>query len=125
MSATYHIGVTAAHQDSLPSAPRAISRWAGIAYHAVMSDAREPEATDTPEPIDPELLEILRCPLTRSRLRREDDDLVAEQPEGAGLRYPIREGIPILLIEEATLPEGVASLEQFKERYAEHIASHL
>ncbi|MFW6032970.1 MAG: Trm112 family protein, partial [Phycisphaeraceae bacterium] len=51
--------------------------------------------------IDPELLEILVCPLTRSRLRQEGDELVAEQPEGAGLRYPVRDGIPVLLVEEA------------------------
>jgi four helix bundle protein len=72
--------------------------------------------------IDPELLDILRCPLTRSRLRQEGDWLVAEQPEGAGLRYPIEDGIPILLIERATLPEGVASIEQFKQQHPDHVA---
>jgi uncharacterized protein YbaR (Trm112 family) len=67
------------------------------------------------KPIDPELLEILRCPLTRSRLRQEGDWLVAEV---GGLRYPVREGFPVMLMEEATLPEGVASLEALKQQFA-------
>lgn len=71
--------------------------------------------------IDPELLDILVCPLTRSKLRQEGDELVAEKPKGAGLRYPIRDGIPILLVDEAKLPAGVASLEEFKRTYALHI----
>ncbi len=76
----------------------------------------------TPNPrLDAELLEVLVCPLTRSKLRQEGDELVAEQPEGAGLRYPIRDGIPILLIDEATLPADVTSLDAFKQKYAEHI----
>ena len=68
--------------------------------------------------IDPELLEILVCPLTRSKLHQEQNELVAEK---GGLRYPIRDGIPILLVDEATLPEGIGSLEQFKQQFAEHI----
>ena len=68
--------------------------------------------------IDPKLLEILRCPLTRSPLRQEGDALVAEI---GGLRYPIRDGIPVLLVEEATLPEGVATLDEFKRQHADHI----
>lgn len=62
-----------------------------------------------------DLLEILRCPLTRSRLRLESGWLVAEQ---GGLRYPIRNGIPVLLIEEAKLPDGVGSLEELKSKLA-------
>lgn len=76
---------------------------------------------DTFDCIDDELLAILVCPLTRSRLRREGDELVAEQPEGAGLRYPIRDGVPVLLAEEATLPDGVTSLDAFRQKYAQHI----
>ncbi|MEM6393690.1 MAG: Trm112 family protein [Planctomycetota bacterium] len=73
--------------------------------------------------IDPELLRILVCPLTRSPLRQEGELLIAERPAGAGLRYPVRDGIPILLVEEAELPEGVESLEAFRERYADEIAA--
>lgn len=63
--------------------------------------------------IDPDVLEILRCPLTRSRLRLEGDFLVAEV---GGLAYPIRDGIPVLLIDEAKLPPGVSSLDELKQR---------
>ena len=66
-----------------------------------------------PSPIDPELLETLRCPLTRSRLRAEGDCLVAEV---GGLAYPIRDGIPVMLVEEAKLPEGIASLAALKSQ---------
>ena len=68
--------------------------------------------------INPELLEIVVCPLTRSKLRQEGDELVGEV---GGLRYPIRNGIPVLLIDEAALPEGVSSLDEFKQKYADQI----
>ncbi len=50
--------------------------------------------------VDPKLLEILVCPLTKGPLRYDGDrqELVSEQ---AGLAYPIRDGIPIMLIDEA------------------------
>ncbi|HYM01470.1 MAG TPA: Trm112 family protein [Stellaceae bacterium] len=50
--------------------------------------------------VDPRLLEILVCPLTKAPLRydRAAQELVS--PE-AGLAYPIRDGIPIMLIDEA------------------------
>ena len=65
--------------------------------------------------IDPELLEILRCPLTHSRLRQEGDFLIAEV---GGLAYPVRDGIPVMLIEEAKLPPGYSSLDEFKKQFA-------
>jgi len=53
----------------------------------------------TPE-IDPRLLEILVCPLSKAPLRydREAQELVCEE---SGLAYPIRDGIPIMLVDEA------------------------
>ena len=50
--------------------------------------------------IDPKLLEILVCPLTKAPLRydRETQELISEE---AGLAYPIRDGIPIMLVDEA------------------------
>src|SRR3954453_10162879 len=63
--------------------------------------------------IDPELLDLLRCPLTGSRLRPEGDFLVAEV---GGLAYPVRDGFPVMLIEEARLPAGVESLAVLKAR---------
>lgn len=55
--------------------------------------------SDVPE-IDPRLLEILVCPQSRGPLRyhREKQELVSAQ---ARLAYPVREGVPILLIDEA------------------------
>ena len=65
------------------------------------------------QPVDPALLSVLVCPLTRSPLRQEGDTLVAEKPEGAGLRYPVREGIPVMLMDDAELPEGYDNLRSF------------
>lgn len=50
--------------------------------------------------VDPKLLEILVCPLTKSTLRydKEKQELISEQ---AKLAYPIRDGIPIMLVDEA------------------------
>jgi uncharacterized protein YbaR (Trm112 family) len=74
--------------------------------------------TEKSNAVEPDLLSILRCPLTRSALRQEGDFLVAEV---GGLKYPVREGIPVMLVEEAQLPEGVGSLEEFKAKYASEI----
>ena len=50
--------------------------------------------------VDKKLLEILVCPLTKTTLRynAEKQELVSEK---ARLAYPIRDGIPIMLVEEA------------------------
>ena len=50
--------------------------------------------------IDPKLLEILVCPLTKGPLRydRDAQELISEE---ARLAYPIRDGIPIMLVDEA------------------------
>ena len=55
--------------------------------------------------VDPKLLEILVCPLTKQPLRYEekDQELVSE---AAGLAYPIRDGIPIMLADEARKLDG-------------------
>ena len=50
--------------------------------------------------IDPKLLEILVCPVTKATLRydRQRQELISLE---AGLAYPIRDGIPIMLADEA------------------------
>ena len=50
--------------------------------------------------LDPDLLAILVCPLTRTPLRWDPDrsELVSE---AAGLAFPVRNGVPIMLVEEA------------------------
>ncbi len=59
----------------------------------------EPDMPSPGEP-DPKLLEILVCPLTKAPLRydREAQELVSAQ---AGLAFPIRNGIPIMLVDDA------------------------
>ena len=55
--------------------------------------------------VDPRLLEILVCPLTKGPLTldRERQELVSSE---AGLAYPIRDGIPIMLVDEARRLDG-------------------
>ena len=50
--------------------------------------------------VDPKLLDLLVCPLSKGRLSydREQNELVSEK---ARLAYPIRDGIPIMLADEA------------------------
>ncbi|MFV3127582.1 Trm112 family protein [Niveispirillum sp. KHB5.9] len=50
--------------------------------------------------VDPRLLEILVCPLTKAPLRYDAaaQELISDQ---AKLAYPIRDGIPIMLVDEA------------------------
>jgi uncharacterized protein len=70
-------------------------------------------AEGRPGPVDPKLLDLLVCPLTKGPLRydRARQELISEQ---AGLAYPIRDGIPIMLVDEArpldedeAIPEAV------------------
>ena len=50
--------------------------------------------------VDPKLLEILVCPLTKGSLDydQKTEELISEK---AGLAFPIRDGIPIMLVDEA------------------------
>lgn len=66
--------------------------------------------TDQPAPftadIDPRLLEVLVCPVTHGKLdyNRERGELVSQ---GARLAFPIRDGVPIMLPDEArSLEDG-------------------
>ena len=56
--------------------------------------------TERRQAVDPKLLEILVCPLTKGPLRYdpERNELISEQGR---LAYPIRDGIPIMLVDEA------------------------
>lgn len=56
--------------------------------------------TNAPHDVDRKLLEILVCPLTKSPLEydAQAQELISKQ---AGLAYPIRDGIPIMLESEA------------------------
>ena len=52
------------------------------------------------KPLDPWLLERLVCPMTRTPLRYDEtaQELISD---AAGLAYPIRDGVPVMLVEEA------------------------
>ncbi len=55
--------------------------------------------------IDPVLLAKLVCPLTRTPLRLESEELISD---AAGLAFPIRDGVPVMLAREARLLHGLA-----------------
>jgi uncharacterized protein len=73
--------------------------------------------------IDPKLLEILVCPMTKTPLRydRAALELISDQ---AGLAFPIRNGVPIMLIDEARVldddpvADGAAALARRNEEEA-------
>jgi uncharacterized protein len=57
--------------------------------------------------LDPALLEILACPNCRADLRVDDgeNELVCTS---CGYAYPVRDDIPVLLVDEARRPDGTA-----------------
>ena len=63
--------------------------------------------------LSPELLSVLRCPVTGSGLVQEGDELVTVTADGSGnkLRYRIEDGIPLLLPPELQ-PAATAAAEQ-------------
>jgi uncharacterized protein YbaR (Trm112 family) len=58
------------------------------------------ETADKSKTVDPRLLEVLVCPLTKTSLRydREKQELISD---AARLAFPIRDGVPIMLPDEA------------------------
>jgi uncharacterized protein YbaR (Trm112 family) len=57
--------------------------------------------------VDKELLEILVCPKCKSDIQYlPDEDLIVCQSPECGLRYPVRDDIPIMLIDEAEDPKA-------------------
>lgn len=53
--------------------------------------------------IDKELLDILACPKCKAAVKLEGERLICQNAQ-CGLRYPIRDGIPVMLIDEAEKP---------------------
>ncbi len=62
--------------------------------------ANETPSRSASQEVDPKLLEILVCPVTKTTLRydRARQELISDK---ARLAYPIRDGIPIMLADEA------------------------
>jgi uncharacterized protein len=61
--------------------------------------------------MDEAILELLVCPITHSKLRRDGEYLVSTV---GGIKYPIRDGLPVLLPDAAQLPPGFNSIEDLK-----------
>lgn len=83
----------------------------------------ETEVATGERAVDPKLLEILVCPLTKTPLRYDSSarELISDQ---AGLAFPIRNGVPIMLVDEARMldddpvAEGAAALARGAENGA-------
>ncbi len=84
-----------------------------------MSDpqSKTEQSSDAPQMSD-DLLATFICPVTRSKLRQEGNYLVGEV---GGLRYRWEGGIWRLIADQAELPEGIESLEAFKQKFADQI----
>lgn len=54
-------------------------------------------------PLEAGLLEILACPACHSSLKEQDTELICTG-QNCGLAYPVRDGIPVLLVDEARRP---------------------
>jgi uncharacterized protein len=63
--------------------------------------------------IPADFLDLLRCPMDPARQARltqpDDTHLLCER---CGLRFPIRDGFPVMVVEEAELPAGVVALDR-------------
>jgi len=79
---------------------------------SVAEEWAAPPEVDTSEPpklggeVDAELLAILACPLDKQPVTREGNYLVCQE---CHRHYPIRDGIPVMLIDEALTPEEAAA----------------
>lgn len=87
-------------------APRARPRrYAGRAENSFLPLQGQQEGSPEGKPMSLEagLLEILACPACHAPLHEAADELVCTS-EDCGLAYPIRDGIPVLLVDEARRP---------------------
>ena len=82
--------------DAAPSAPAYLTCPTGVAIIA----GRE-ELGGSQGMIDKELLEILACPVCKSQVTLQDERIVCCS---CGRRYPIRDGIPVMMASEAEPP---------------------
>lgn len=65
--------------------------------------------------LDPELLEILVCPNDRGDIDYHEDEQVIVC-RSCGYRYPVRDGIPVMLIDEAEKPASAKPASAKKKR---------
>jgi uncharacterized protein YbaR (Trm112 family) len=77
--------------------------WASAPEHATETPSEPPKLGGD---VDPELLAILACPLDKQSVTRQGNYLVCQECQR---HYPIRDGIPVMLIDEALTPEQAAA----------------
>jgi uncharacterized protein YbaR (Trm112 family) len=94
--------------------------FAAIAISEILSQRRRDAAVDNqvrfaadaaevPQVLNEEFLSLLACPVCKTSVRRENDRLICGT---CGRRYPIHDGIPVMLVDEAEQPTaGTTSSE--------------
>jgi len=53
--------------------------------------------------MDKDLIDMLACPSCKAKVQEDNNKIICTK---CGLRYPIRDGIPVMIFEEAEKPEG-------------------
>jgi uncharacterized protein YbaR (Trm112 family) len=88
---------------------RARGAEAGKGWSETPASSNEAALSEPPKlggDVDPELLAILACPLDKQPVTRQGNYLVCQECQR---HYPIRDGIPVMLIDEALTPEQAAA----------------
>ena len=62
--------------------------------------------------MDSELYQLLRCPLDPDRATHLTPDRDAADCQKCHVRFPIKQGLPVLIVAEAELPPGLTELSQ-------------
>jgi uncharacterized protein YbaR (Trm112 family) len=86
--------------------PSGGEQWPAAAADTVSGTEPSSEAPKLGGDVDPELLAILACPLDKQPVTRQGNYLVCQECQR---HYPIRDGIPVMLIDEALTPEQAAA----------------
>ena len=90
---------TATHNPAQPRHPAPTGGT--LTRHIRTSSRTAPKGT--PMPLEAGLLEILACPACHAPLKEQDAELTCTSQD-CGLAYPVRDGIPVLLVDEARRP---------------------
>jgi uncharacterized protein YbaR (Trm112 family) len=82
-----------------------LSRRKDDEFDDEFADFEDPRFGASAQDLDEEFLSLLACPVCKTGVRREADYLVCDT---CSRRYPIRDGIPVMLVEEAEMPQAGA-----------------
>lgn len=115
-----HVGGTFGSFGNLPDPHLAVG-WRLHLFSATGASAPAREHEQMPK-ISPELLSVLRCPVTGSPLVQEGEELVATTAGDTGIRnrYAIEDGIPLLLPPELLAAAASAGSDQHDPAAAGH-----